>query len=136
MTNTPNYSGLFLRGYGSQAHIKNNGLIVGRTITNHASGALGNIQGDTVRPVNGFMSLNYSLASWWNGDYSTNDLGVFQLSGDIMFGWKITNYGPFINMGVAGNQFDDFMFRNERVTPVANEIRPVNTAVRYLIRSR
>ena len=38
----PDLSGLFLRGYGSQAHTKNNGVNIGVTETIHTSG-LGNL---------------------------------------------------------------------------------------------
>ena len=47
----PDLRGLFLRGYGSQVHSQNNGSTVGITSTTHSSGALGQVQGDALRPV-------------------------------------------------------------------------------------
>ena len=47
----PDLRGMFLRGYGSQAHAQNNGSTVGITTTTHSSGALGQVQGDALRPI-------------------------------------------------------------------------------------
>ena len=111
--NVPDLRGLFLRGYGSQSHTQNNGSIKGNTATTHASDYLGFIQGDSIREIEGASR---------------------EIQG---------NSGAFFNSG-GGGQFHYLscctgattIFRASRVTPVANEIRPVNMAVRYLIRAR
>lgn len=47
---TPDLRGLFLRGYGSQVHVRNNGSAEGITSTTRSSGALGQIQGNALLP--------------------------------------------------------------------------------------
>jgi len=51
----PNYQGMFLRGYGSQAHAQENGSTIGITSTTHASGSLGVAQGDATRKADGYL---------------------------------------------------------------------------------
>ena len=115
--------------------------MVGNTTTNHASGSLGAIQGDAIRNVSGdflpghfrahagvakvsgpFAAGNPCSASHWDGSS-----GWCALAAD---GYRSTDSGYVINGATT------FLFNMSYQTPTSNEIRPVNTAVRYLIRSK
>ena len=113
--NVPNYQGVFLRGYGSQMF--NSGGYGGVA---HSSDSLGVTQGDTIRNISGYM-------------------GATQVRGNDR--WA-TITGPFERhwtqdtMDLKGDaQFDMMYFNAARTLPTADENRPVNKAVRYLIRA-
>lgn len=120
----PNLQGLYLRGYGSQSHIQNNGSIIGSTNTTHRSGALQSVQGDSIREIYGtfkFESLPSGSVSPYYGH-----AGAFYTVG-INDGHSATGRDP-------GNYLSHFYA--SRVTPVSNEVRPVSMAVRYFIRAK
>ena len=108
----PDYRGMFLRGYGSQ--IFNSG---GYGNITHASSSLGVIQGDAIRNMTGrvlgSVEENQSIAT-----------GVFEHD------WTVTD-GANNGKGSVGFNFDA-----SRVVPTSVENRPVNIAVRYLIRAK
>jgi len=119
------YRGLFLRGHGSVSHTKNNGSTIGSTATTHSSGNVGVIQGDAVRNVTGRIVRLLNILD--------------------AYGASIDNYvnGPFYssdvrqsNTVVHDNGGTDWVFNAgfnlSRVTPTANEIRPINKAVKYI----
>ena len=111
----PDYRGIFLRGLGSQTstHYGN---------VTHSSAALGQLQGDGIREIWG--ELSYLPRS--------RDGEVGQ-SGSLAF-W---NEGRNQWMNDAGKAPSGAMnFYASRSTPVVGEVRPVNRAVRYLIRAR
>lgn len=123
----PDLRGLFLRGLGSQSFSQNNGSTVGTTATLYASGTLGAVQGDAVRNMTGTLGdgANSQAAS----SSSTNEnsgTGVFSRSlRGVSRGTGEASYSCYVQ------NFDASL-----VVPTANENRPVNMAVRYLIRSK
>ena len=116
--NVPNYQGMFLRGQGTQTYSQNNGSTVGVTPTTHISGALGSVQGDATR----------NLFSYKGCD--DKDLrimyGAYYYYG--MTGTETTSSGGDLTGYLLG-------FDSSRIVPTAIENRPVNKAVRYLIRA-
>ena len=116
----PDLRGLFLRGYGSQSHTQNNGSTVGVTSTTHASGALGQVQGDAIRNARGWMSMFSNMDKQPEGVFSSDftHLPVGAVNLDVYTNW------------------DNLVFDISRVVPTSTEIRPVNVAVRYFVRAR
>ena len=109
----PGYRGIFLRGQGSQTSTHYG------TVT-HSSAALGQLQGDGIRTIWG----TFVGGDWSGHNNQGGSSGAFWPSG---------------NAGVQeGNRYDQirYSFDVSRVTPVVGEVRPVNRAVRYLIRAR
>ena len=115
--NVPDYRGMFLRGYGTQNFAQNNGTTVGFTNTVHSSGALRTIQGDAIRNIYGYMGEIL---------YGKNDGAIEITDGNMEFKRTYPS-GGYISRRIRLNV--------PRIVPTANEIRPVNTAVRWLIRA-
>ena len=116
----PDLRGLFLRGYGSQSYAQNNGSTVGATSTLHESGALGQVQGDASRQLSGSMSTGQMNAP---------------MSGP--FGYTIiTSGGQWMGEYTSGVSLVNKHMDTSRITPTAEENRPINQAVRYLVRAR
>ena len=121
----PDFSGLFLRGFGSQSHAQENGTTIGVTSTLHLSGALGQVQGDAGRSVTGAVHHNYMRHS------STT-------SGERFTGpFSETTTAPLTSPASSGYNYlnQGFDFDTSRVVPTANENRPANTAVRYIVKA-
>ena len=112
--NVPNYQGVFLRGYGGQ-----NSYHYGAV--GHWSVGLGELQGDGIREISASFSTG--------GQHGIGGAsGSFGVTGGQGYDWK---YG-----GTGNTYWGGIDFYASRVTPVVGEIRPVNRAVRYLIRAR
>lgn len=109
----PDYRGIFLRDHGSQisAHY---GTVV------HSSAGLGELQGDAIRNITGTFG---SFAPSYRADAFAN--GVFYMTGAV----------GDVQDGSAPDYKNTVGVDASRMTPVAQEIRPVNRAVRYLIRA-
>ncbi len=115
----PDYRGIFLRGHGSQTSTHYG------TVT-HSSSGLGVLQGDAIRNFTGTIESVLNRGGYHSGS------GVY--SGLISH----VDYISTREMG--GGEGSEFIgrvhFDSSRVVPTAQEIRPVNRAVRYLIRAR
>lgn len=112
----PDYRGLFLRGHGSQTSTHYG------TVT-HSSADLGQLQGDAIREIKG----NAIMLGGTGNDLFSGVLSISSFDPDIAW------------MSPSGNtraQFRNFEFQASKNTPSAQEIRPVNRAVRYLIRAK
>lgn len=112
----PDYRGLFLRGHGSQTSTHYG------TVT-HSSADLGQLQGDAIREIKG----NAIMLGGTGNDLFSGVLSTSSFDPDIAW------------MSPSGNtraQFRNFEFQASKNTPSAQEIRPVNRAVRYLIRAK
>ncbi|MBP2629473.1 MAG: hypothetical protein H6Q70_101 [Firmicutes bacterium] len=110
MSYTPDYRGTFLRGLGSVTSNHYNIVI-------HQSGALGQLQGDSIRNITG------------------------QVAGGSIEEDSAATYGAIYISGVypgANHGWNDYgwAFDASRIVPVANENRPVNKAVIYLIKAK
>jgi len=115
----PDLQGLFLRGWGSQSHNKNNGSTIGNTTTNHQSAALGTIQGDAIRNITGTFTLRY-------GTYGRPPVSVF----------SVANSGYDAGFTPSGNRpTEQYTFDASRMIPTTIENRPVNMAVRFLVKA-
>lgn len=118
----PDYRGLFLRGHGSQTHIQNNGSLIGNTQTVHTSGQLGQIQGDAIRNIYGEVQ---------NGGFEERP-DLFSRVTGCCYMTQAYNYGA---AGGSHNNDHGFGLNASRIVPTANENRPANTAVRFIIRA-
>ncbi|WP_432748411.1 hypothetical protein [Pectinatus frisingensis] len=119
MNHTPNYQGLFLRSRGGNA------------------AAIGQVQNDAIRNITGYTKFEADNYQNSNGalypDYSYTvgfmravGADIYGEEGDLLFSFKKS----YDNM-IEGLHFDA-----SRVVPTAEENRPINTAVVYLIVAR
>lgn len=124
-TTTPNYQGLFLRGNGSQIYGQTNGSSIGYTNTTHSSGSLGVVQGDAIRNITGSMGyMPLKVGSKSNLEAPTQSAIYVEQE------WTST-YTDSTGQDVGVS----FGFNASRMISTASEVRPVNIAVRYLIRA-
>ena len=112
----PDYRGIFLRGHGSQVSTHYGTVI-------HASAGLGELQGDAIREIWADMSEQIAMGS--------SEI----ISGAMYYGI------PHATGAHPRGSSSDWMKRGanfyaSRITPVADEIRPVNRSVKYLIRAK
>ena len=115
-TKVPDYQGIFLRGQGSQTST-HYGTVV------HSSAALGQLQGDAIREI-------------WGSFPEMIAPGSSPMTHGALYYGSPWAYGAHIQQGTAGWMKRSADFLASRVIPVAQEIRPVNRAVCYLIRAR
>jgi hypothetical protein len=115
----PNYQGMFLRGYGSQSHAQINGSEIGYTSTTHSSGALGEVQGDASRRITGHVQVYHA--------------GIADTTGTFT---PTAKDNDFWGYGSHSQAYAGFNINTNLITPTDTENRPVNMAVRYLIRAR
>ena len=105
----PDYRGVFLRAYGSRTSTHYG------TVT-HTSGNLGELQGDAIRNITGNITSIY-------GRQNVSD-GAFQRTN----AYENIDYDRGANMA-------HYSFDASRVVPTATENRPINIAVKYLIKA-
>ena len=110
----PDYRGIFLRGQGSQTSTHYG------TVT-HSSAALGQLQGDGIREI-------------WGSVSGTSNRGVFGSAYSGAFSVSGSAHGP--SRDGDWSQGNTLTFQASHTTPVVGEIRPVNRAIRYLIRAK
>lgn len=103
----PDLSGKFIRGNGSTTF--NSG---GKGNITHTSAQLGITQGDTIRNITGTFRGGLWSAS---GVFSFNNQGLGSVVG-------------------AGNRYGTTDFNASSVVPTANENRPINMAMNYIIK--
>ena len=89
-------------------------------LRDHSSAGLGELQGDAIRNITGTFG---SFAPSYRADAFAN--GVFYMTGAV----------GDVQDGSAPDYKNTVGVDASRMTPVAQEIRPVNRAVRYLIRA-
>ena len=118
MSHTPDYRGMFLRGLGSQSFSQLNGSRNGVTSTVYSSGDIGDIQGDAIRNITGALHMGHLDFYLGNGVFSYQ-------------------YGNVANYGVAEwSKTVGIYLDASYMVPVADENRPINKAVRYLIKAK
>lgn len=161
----PNYQGVFLRGYGSQRYSQNNGNQIGNTSTNYSSGNLGSIQGDATREfmtwATGLWASNLihghpidnagSTSRWrWLHNYSLIPKhGIGNTESGHVYRYTYTPEscgengcsGGSLNERVIDVPYSDYsewgwVMAHSEAMPTANEIRPINIAVRYFIKAK
>ena len=111
----PDYRGVFLRGHGSQVSTHYG------TVT-HTSAGLGELQGDGIREI--WARFPELIAP-----------------GSIPVTYGAMSYGSPWSTGSHSKYSGNWMKRSadfyaSRVTPVSDEVRPVNRSVKYLIRAK
>ncbi|ATD82359.1 phage tail protein [Desulfovibrio sp. G11] len=112
----PDLRGLFLRGFGSQDS-KHFGEVT------HSSGALGDIQGDSIRE------------NMTRGEFEAFCAGAVQRKSGV-FAKSYTIYRSRDQSGWSYSPNAVLVFDMSSAGPTSNENRPVNMAVRYLMRAR
>ena len=111
----PDYRGIFLRGHGSQTSMHYG------TVT-HSSAGIGQLQGDSIREIWGWFPELIS-------------------QGSTSMTYGAMSYGSPWSTGSHSKYSGNWMKRSadfyaSRVTPVSDEVRPVNRSVKYLIRAK
>lgn len=106
----------------------------------HKSGSLGTVQGDATRRIQGHddneQPGNMSVS---NPDFYVGSQHYCSaLAGKTAMWYEIGSltHNSLLRDGTGFGRSFTTRFDNARIVPIAQEIRPVNTAVRYLIRAR
>ncbi len=117
MSNTPNYQGMFLRGAGSQWKNYN-----GYGWTEHGT-TLGQVQGDGIRNITG--SNNSPVFFPFANGHSQGAFTEYHNGTGWVIRYALGDTG--INSGIQ--------FNASLAVPTANENRPVNVGVKYIIKA-
>ena len=108
----PDYRGVFLRGYGSRTN---------NSIT-HSSGSLGSFQ-------------NMAFPSVMNGTFSAVNTAGPSPTGPFKEIGRYADYGLQDNGGYGSGYCRYIQFNLSTVVPTANELRPINIAVKFIIKA-
>ena len=117
MSTTPNYQGMFLRGAGSQWKNYN-----GYGWTEHGT-TLGQVQGDSIRNITG--SNNSPVVFPFANGHSQGAFTEYHNGTGWVVRYALGDTG--INSGIQ--------FNASLAVPTANENRPVNVGVKYIIKA-
>ena len=117
MSTTPNYQGMFLRGAGSQWKNYN-----GYGWTEHGT-TLGQVQGDSIRNITG--SNNSPVFFPFANGHSQGAFTEYHNGTGWVVRYALGDTG--INCGIQ--------FNASLTVPTANENRPVNVGVKYIIKA-
>lgn len=123
----PNYQGLFMRGFGSQSYTQENGSLYGETITRHSSDRYGVVQGDGMRNISGNLPV---------GDDYISGTPITSANYCIRSAFTFFTPSNVYGLGSTATTNTVGLFNASRVVPTANENRPVNIAIRWMIRAR
>lgn len=117
MSNVPNYQGMFLRGSGSQtiSHGKYGNVTHGTK--------LGEIQGDTIRNIEGTLTEQPPY-SHPGHNYAS---GAFKYRYSGVFHW--------VKDGMGGANRGYYDLDTSLVVPTSEENRPINVGVKYIIKA-
>jgi len=129
--NLPDFRGMFLRGYGKEIpHTQENGTAIGVTTTYHSSGEIGVTQGDSIRNLLGEIEATRSRYSVGTGVFLNSKPGSEASYGGVFACDDSINSSCTVRLGAMN------YFNASHITPTSNEVRPVNKAVRYIIKVR
>lgn len=111
--NVPDYQGIFLRGFGSQASAHYGAVT-------HSSNALNALQGDAIRNMSGTFYAN-NVSNWGSS-------GVFSQQ-------RTSEKHESIDYKHQSLYYFRYSFNAANGVPTANENRPINRAVYWLIKA-
>ena len=123
-TTVPDYRGVFLRGLGTRETTHFGNVL-------HSSGNLGEIQGDAMiqLPKSSFYAALGRIGSEFASEQQQS---AFSCTGAFSY---VSIYDTSMKVGNSDNWGRKYVLDFSRAIPVANELRPVNIAVRYFIKA-
>jgi len=126
MSNVPDYRGVFLRGYGAISQSDIYGPVL------HESSDLGVLQGDSIRNISGKIDASSSPADI--EAFGETYPGYLSITGP--FEGIYSNIQAVSDAGSVAIRMTGFKFDASQSVPTSNENRPINIAVRYLIKAK
>jgi len=128
-TNLPDYRGVFLRGHGTypKALTQTWQDLQGTSrsvTTTYSSASVGEIQGDTSREIHGILEVGWGSLSGFDFFYRSPDTATGVRAATLATDSETQQWANRLRVS------------SSRVVPTSGEIRPVNTAVRYIIKVR
>lgn len=122
--NVPNYTGAFLRAYGTRTTYYKGDIV-------HTSGALGVLQQDAMieLPTSYFYAAMGQIGDSFASESQQNR---FSCGGAFSY---VSTYNTSMKVGNPDNWGRKYKLDFSNVYPTANEIRPINVAVNYYIKA-
>lgn len=123
-TTVPDYRGVFLRGLGTRETTHFGNVV-------HSSGSLGELQGDAMiqLPKSSFYAALGRIGSEFASEQQQS---AFSCTGAFSY---VSTYDTSMKVGNSDNWGRKYVLDFSRAIPVANELRPINIAVRYFIKA-